>query len=99
MEGRFGRCISRIMDSSGDGAGNPLDFAEAIAVDVAGNVYVTGYGYDFPVPAERIRMLRETVEIVTAMWSEADVSYAGRHYELEGAQCDPKPVQKPPSSA
>jgi len=54
-----------------------------------------GYGYDFPVPADRIRMLRETVEIVTAMWSESDVSYEGRHYSLEGAQCDPKPLQLP----
>ncbi len=54
-----------------------------------------GYGYEFPEPAARIRMLRETVEIVTAMWTEPDVSYQGRHYELDGAQCDPKPVQQP----
>ena len=54
-----------------------------------------GYGYEFPVPASRIRMLRETVEIVTAMWSEPDVSYEGRHYTLKGAQCDPKPIQSP----
>jgi alkanesulfonate monooxygenase SsuD/methylene tetrahydromethanopterin reductase-like flavin-dependent oxidoreductase (luciferase family) len=40
-------------------------------------------------------MLRETVEIVTAMWSRPDVDYDGRHYQLKGAQCDPKPVQKP----
>ena len=40
-------------------------------------------------------MLRETVEIVKAMWSEPDVTYDGRYYELQGAQCDPKPVQKP----
>jgi len=54
-----------------------------------------GYGYEFPAPADRIRMLRETVEIVTAMWSEPDVSYDGRHYTLDGAQCDPKPLQSP----
>ena len=54
-----------------------------------------GYGYEFPAPAERIRMLRETVEIVTAMWSEPDVSYEGRYYTLDGAQCDPKPLQSP----
>jgi alkanesulfonate monooxygenase SsuD/methylene tetrahydromethanopterin reductase-like flavin-dependent oxidoreductase (luciferase family) len=40
-------------------------------------------------------MLRETVEIVKAMWTEPDVSYDGRHFHLEGAQCDPKPVQRP----
>ncbi len=54
-----------------------------------------GYGYDFNPPADRIRVLRETVEIVTAMWSEPDVSYDGRYFQLEGAQCDPKPVQSP----
>ena len=39
-------------------------------------------------------MLRETVEIVKAMWSEPDVSYRGRHFSLDGAQCDPKPLQQ-----
>ncbi len=55
----------------------------------------TGYGYDFPKASDRIRVLRETVEIVKAMWSEPDVSYAGRYFTLEGAQCDPKPLQQP----
>ena len=54
-----------------------------------------GYGYEFPSAADRIRMLRETVEIVTAMWTESDVSYDGRHFTLDGAQCDPKPLQSP----
>ena len=40
-------------------------------------------------------MLRETVEIVKAMWSEPDVSYDGKHFQLDGAQCDPKPLQQP----
>ena len=35
------------------------------------------YGYGFPPAADRIRMLRETVEIVTSMWSEPDTTYAG----------------------
>jgi len=54
-----------------------------------------GYGDALPVPAERIRMLRETIEIVTAMWSEGEVSYEGRHFTVHGAQCDPKPLQSP----
>ena len=54
-----------------------------------------GYGYEFPEAKVRIGMLRETVEIVKAMWSEPDVSYDGRYYQLAGAQCDPKPVQRP----
>lgn len=53
------------------------------------------YGYEFPEAKVRIGMLREAVEVVKAMWSEADASYEGRYYKLDGAQCDPKPVQKP----
>ena len=52
-----------------------------------------GYGYEFPAPKVRIGMLREAVEIVKAMWTEPDVTYSGKYYELQGAQCDPKPLQ------
>jgi F420-dependent oxidoreductase-like protein len=54
-----------------------------------------GYGYEFPAPKERIGVLRETVEIVKLMWSEPEVAYDGRYFQLVGAQCDPKPVQDP----
>jgi F420-dependent oxidoreductase-like protein len=53
------------------------------------------YGYDFPEAKDRIRGLRETVEIAKLLWSEADATYEGRIYSLKGAQCDPKPVQQP----
>jgi alkanesulfonate monooxygenase SsuD/methylene tetrahydromethanopterin reductase-like flavin-dependent oxidoreductase (luciferase family) len=53
------------------------------------------YGYDFPKPADRIRILEETVEIVTRMWSEPDATYEGRFFSIDGAQCDPKPLQQP----
>jgi F420-dependent oxidoreductase-like protein len=53
------------------------------------------YGYDFPPARDRIRMLRETVEIVKLMWSEPDARYEGRHFTIAGAQCDPKPLQQP----
>jgi F420-dependent oxidoreductase-like protein len=54
-----------------------------------------GYGYEFAAAKDRIGVLRETVEIVKAMWSEPDVSYDGRYFQLAGAQCDPKPLQQP----
>jgi F420-dependent oxidoreductase-like protein len=53
------------------------------------------YGYEFPPARDRIRMLRETVEIVKLMWSEADVHYEGELFTIAGAQCDPKPLQQP----
>jgi F420-dependent oxidoreductase-like protein len=54
-----------------------------------------GYGYEFRAPKDRIGMLRETVEIVKSMWTDAETTYEGRYYNLRGAQCDPKPVQSP----
>ena len=54
-----------------------------------------GYGYPFLEPAQRIGMLREGVEIMKAMWTEDVVDYDGKHYQLRGAICRPKPVQSP----
>jgi F420-dependent oxidoreductase-like protein len=54
-----------------------------------------GYGFNFGAPKERIGMLREGVEIIRSMWTEADTTYDGKYYQLSGAQCDPKPLQKP----
>ncbi|MGZ4689959.1 MAG: LLM class F420-dependent oxidoreductase [Acidimicrobiia bacterium] len=54
-----------------------------------------GYGYPFLAAKERIAVLRETVEIVKALWTEPDVSYDGNYFTLKGAQCDPKPLQDP----
>lgn len=54
-----------------------------------------GYGYPFLEPAQRIGMLREGVEIMKAMWTEDVVDYDGKHYQLKGAICRPKPIQSP----
>ena len=54
-----------------------------------------GYGFDFKKPSDRIGMLKETVEIVKSMWSNAETTYDGKYYRLERANCDPKPLQKP----
>ncbi len=54
-----------------------------------------GYGYPFPVPKDRIAMLRESVEIVTSMWQNPETTYDGKYYQLSRANCDPKPLQSP----
>jgi F420-dependent oxidoreductase-like protein len=54
-----------------------------------------GYGYPFDKPSIRIGRLREAVEIMQAMWTEDEVTYDGKHYRLDGAICQPKPVQDP----
>jgi F420-dependent oxidoreductase-like protein len=54
-----------------------------------------GYGYPFLKPSERIGMLREGVEIMKAMWTEDEVNYDGKYYQLKGAISQPKPLQDP----
>jgi F420-dependent oxidoreductase-like protein len=54
-----------------------------------------GYGYPFLKPSERIGMLREGVEIMKAMWTEDEVNYDGKYYQLKGAISQPKPIQDP----
>ncbi|MDQ3944147.1 MAG: TIGR03560 family F420-dependent LLM class oxidoreductase [Actinomycetota bacterium] len=54
-----------------------------------------GYGVPFAEPKDRIRMLAETVEIVHSMWTKPETTYQGRFFELDRAQCDPKPLQDP----
>ena len=49
------------------------------------------YGYDFPSPGVRVEQLAETIEILRAMWTEAPATYAGRHYRVEQAHCEPRP--------
>jgi alkanesulfonate monooxygenase SsuD/methylene tetrahydromethanopterin reductase-like flavin-dependent oxidoreductase (luciferase family) len=40
-------------------------------------------------------MLRETVEIVKSMWTNAETNYDGKYYKMSRANCDPKPLQQP----
>lgn len=53
------------------------------------------YGYDFPETPERLRMLREALQVIKAMWMQDEASFEGSHYRLRGAINQPKPVQKP----
>ena len=53
------------------------------------------YGVPFPRIGERIDQLAEGIEIIRRMWTEPRPSYRGRHYAVDGAICDPPPVQRP----
>ena len=52
-------------------------------------------GYEFPKPSVRIGQLAEAVEIMKRMWTEDEVHFDGKYYNLAGAICQPKPIQKP----
>lgn len=53
------------------------------------------YGYPFVEPPERLRMLRESLHILHAVWSEQYAEFKGEHYAIKGAINEPKGVQKP----
>ncbi|MCW4005030.1 MAG: TIGR03560 family F420-dependent LLM class oxidoreductase [Candidatus Bathyarchaeota archaeon] len=53
------------------------------------------YGFSFPKPSIRVSRLKESVEILKALWSTNKTSYHGDHYQITGAVCQPKPLQKP----
>ena len=52
------------------------------------------YGYPFPKPSVRLGELDEAVQIMNLMWSEDEASFEGKHYWINGAICQPKPVQE-----
>jgi len=53
------------------------------------------YGYPFPKPSVRLGELDEAVQIMRKMWTEDEASFTGKHYSIDGAICQPKPVQDP----
>lgn len=52
-------------------------------------------GYTYPPMRTRVAMLEESVDIIKRLWQEPKVSHQGKHYSLQEATVDPKPVQKP----
>jgi F420-dependent oxidoreductase-like protein len=55
----------------------------------------TAYSIPLPPTGERIRRLGEACEVLQRMWMEEAPDFAGRYYELRGARCEPKPLQRP----
>ncbi|QBD76416.1 LLM class F420-dependent oxidoreductase [Ktedonosporobacter rubrisoli] len=53
------------------------------------------YGYEYPTGPERLRQLREAVQIILAMWTQEEAVFEGKYYQVRGAINQPKGVQKP----
>jgi F420-dependent oxidoreductase-like protein len=53
------------------------------------------YGYDFPSAPERLRQLREAVQVILAMWTQEEAHFEGNYYQVRGAINQPKGVQRP----
>ncbi|HCV00114.1 MAG TPA: LLM class F420-dependent oxidoreductase [Dehalococcoidia bacterium] len=55
------------------------------------------YGLDFPETKERFDRLTEALEMMRALWSDGPASYDGKYYQLDNADCLPKPESgRPP---
>ena len=84
---------------------HPVHVAHQIAtLDYVSNgraILGAGLGRDhhyaqFQVPRElRVRRFRESVELITALWTESKVSYHGSIFKLDGASLALKPPQNP----
>jgi F420-dependent oxidoreductase-like protein len=53
------------------------------------------YGYHFGDVPERLRMLRDAIQVLKAMWTQERAEFEGRYYQVRGAINEPKPVQRP----
>jgi len=49
-------------------------------------------GLRLPPQAERAEMLAESVAIMRGLWAPGRFSFAGRHYQVADAPCEPRPV-------
>src|SRR5438876_3332264 len=53
------------------------------------------YGYEYPAAPERLRYLREAVQVILAMWTQDEAVFEGKYYHVNGAINQPKGAQKP----
>ena len=56
-----------------------------------GDEYVA-YGYEFPPLSNRFEQLEETAQILRLMWTEPNATFHGKHYHVDQAICEPKPL-------
>lgn len=52
-------------------------------------------GIPFPPAGERVERLDEAVQVIRALLTGDDASFAGRYYRLDGATYRPRPLQQP----
>lgn len=51
------------------------------------------YGFPFPPIAERMDMLEEALQILRSMFDNPVTHFKGKHYQVDGAVCEPKSKQ------
>jgi alkanesulfonate monooxygenase SsuD/methylene tetrahydromethanopterin reductase-like flavin-dependent oxidoreductase (luciferase family) len=53
------------------------------------------FGYEFPRAGTRIDQLDEALQVITSLWREPSATFAGRHYQITDARCEPRPSVPP----
>ena len=53
------------------------------------------HGYDYPSNAERLAQMAEAIQVLKAMWTQAEPTFHGQYYSINGAYNNPRPVQQP----
>ncbi|SDG40931.1 LLM class F420-dependent oxidoreductase [Pseudonocardia oroxyli] len=51
------------------------------------------YGYGFPSPGDRLGLLDEGVQIFRQAWEHGTATFEGKHYQVDQALCEPRPLQ------
>lgn len=51
------------------------------------------YGYDYLGDLDRLAVLEESLEAIKLLWTTETSTFNGQHVTLQGAYCDPKPLQ------
>ena len=54
------------------------------------------YGCPFPSIGDRLRALRETIQVLKRLWTEERVTFEGGYVTVRDAMSEPKPVRRPP---
>lgn len=89
---------------------HPVDLAhQAIALDVLSNGRIDlgmgagwhdaehiRFGRKFPTPGERVSRLEESLQVVSLLWRETNVTWSGQYYSLVDASILPRPVSAEP---
>jgi len=55
----------------------------------------SAYGIELGSPAERSDRFEEACQVVIGLLRDETTTFEGRHYRLNEARCEPKPVQRP----
>jgi probable F420-dependent oxidoreductase len=52
-------------------------------------------GIEYSDPGVRVERLSESLTVMKALWDDGETTFAGRHYRVSGARCDPRPALPP----